>query len=395
MGTVDPPTEPLAGEHERDSLGALFLRFLKFGCLAFGGPVAQIHMIKAECVDEEKWITQEAFRRLLGVYQVMPGPEAHELCVYLGTLRRGKVGGVLAGLGFMLPGFLLMLGLSALYVEGVLDGFDAVFYGLKPIVAALVVAAVIRLARNVIDDRALVLIAVTAFVVTLWRPGAFALVLAGAGLANWSWRARPPTTSTLAFVPEAGLAVVAALGVLASVAAFVPDTLVSGLKTGSLTFGGAYTAIPFLQHDAVTVHGWLTTAEFLDGIAIGSVLPAPLIIFSTFVGYVASGLGGAFAMTAGIFLPAFLLPILLHERLVAITGNPRARAFLAGVTGGVIGLIAAVAIDVGRAGLVDAPTAVIAVIALVVMIRSRSKLTVLYLVGAGAAAGVLVQALGV
>src|SRR2546423_13207876 len=115
-----------------DSLRSIFIRFLKFGCLAWGGPAAQIAMIKSECVDEEHWISEESFRKLLAVYQVLPGPEAHELCVYFGRLRGGKVGGFLAGLGVMLPGFLLMFGLSALYVEANLAGaLEAPFFGLS------------------------------------------------------------------------------------------------------------------------------------------------------------------------------------------------------------------------------------------------------------------------
>src|SRR5215218_1662312 len=116
----------------KDPPGAIFVRFLRFGALAWGGPAAQIAMIKRECVDEERWTSEESFRKTLAVYQVLPGPEAHELCVYFGRLRGGKVGGFLAGLGFMLPGFVLMLGLSAAYVEANLAGhLEAIFYGLS------------------------------------------------------------------------------------------------------------------------------------------------------------------------------------------------------------------------------------------------------------------------
>src|SRR5918994_3069857 len=122
-----------------DSLSSIFVRFLKFGALAWGGPAAQIAMIKRECVDEERWVSEDAFKRTLAVYQVLPGPEAHELCVYFGRLRAGKLGGFLAGLGFMLPGFVLMLGLSVLYVEANLaDNLEELFYGLKAAVGALV-----------------------------------------------------------------------------------------------------------------------------------------------------------------------------------------------------------------------------------------------------------------
>src|SRR5687768_9527546 len=122
---------------DHDSLGSLFLRFLKFGCLAWGGPAAQIAMISKECVDEEQWVDAETFKKTLAVYQVLPGPEAHELCVYFGRLRAGRRGGFVAGLGFMLPGFVLMLGLSVLYVEAGLDErFEELFYGLNAAVGA-------------------------------------------------------------------------------------------------------------------------------------------------------------------------------------------------------------------------------------------------------------------
>src|SRR3954469_550882 len=179
---------PADGTPRTDSLGSIFLRFLKFGLLAWGGPAAQIAMIKHECVDEEHWISEAAFRKLLAVYQVLPGPEAHELCVYFGRLRGGRVGGFLAGLGFMLPGFVLMLGLSVLYVEAdVAQNLHALFYGLTAAVGALVARAVVRLSGSFITDVPLALLAVAAFALTVFASASFALVLLGAGLAYELW----------------------------------------------------------------------------------------------------------------------------------------------------------------------------------------------------------------
>src|SRR5687767_1366270 len=133
----------------REALWPLFLRFLRFGALAWGGPAAQIAMIKRECVDQEGWIDEEQFKKVLAVYQVLPGPEAHELCVYFGRERAGRLGGLLAGLGFMLPGFLLMLALSVLYVEvDLADHLDELFYGLTAAVGAIVARALVRLSRS-------------------------------------------------------------------------------------------------------------------------------------------------------------------------------------------------------------------------------------------------------
>src|SRR5687768_2219978 len=161
-----------------DSRRSIFLRFLKFGALAWGGPAAQIAMIKRECVDEERWISEETFRKTLAVYQVLPGPEAHELCVFFGRLRGGRLGGFLAGLGFMLPGFVLMLGFSALYVEANLEGdLEEIFYGLTAAVGAIIARALVRLSGNFITDVPLGVIAVAAFALTLLLDASFVLVL--------------------------------------------------------------------------------------------------------------------------------------------------------------------------------------------------------------------------
>ena len=366
---------------------ALFLRFLKFGALAWGGPAAQIDMIRRECVDEEGWVSEESFRKTLAVYQVLPGPEAHELCVYFGRVRGGRLGGFLAGLGFMLPGFLLMLGLSILYVEADLsDNLDELFYGLKAAVGAIIARALVRLGHTFVTDGALAVIALAAFVLTLTLSAGFVLVLLGAGLAYEAWtnaRRWAGRASSISLAPA--LIVLAALATVSLTA----EIFLEGLKAGLLTFGGAFTAIPLLEQTAVDGQGWLTQSQFVDGLAISGVLPAPLIIFSTFIGYLAGGLGGSLAMTLGIFLPAFVLPIFLHRQLVALAENPRVRPFLLGVAAAVIGLIAAVAVDIVETGVVDLPTALLAVGAFLALNRWHGKLTVLWVVlgcgGIGAA----------
>jgi chromate transporter len=376
------PATSRTSPRSADSLGSLFLRFLKFGCLAWGGPAAQIAMISKECVDDERWVSPETFKKTLAVYQVLPGPEAHELCVYFGRLRGGKLGGLVAGLGFMLPGFLLMLALSILYAEaGLARELDEVFYGLKAAVGALVAMAIVRLGRKFITDVPLALIAIASLALTLGLSVSFVLVLVAAGVAYELWTglaARRGSTLSIAAVP-------ALLFVLGAVTlSLTAEIFLEGLKAGLLTFGGAYTVIPFLQESAVDGHGWLTNAEFLDGIALGGVLPAPLIIFSTFVGYQAGGLEGSLAMTFGIFLPAFVFPIFFHRALVAVAENPRIRPFLLGVAAGVIGLIAAVTVDILETSVVDVPTALIAGASFALLYRFHGKLTVLVVVlGAG------------
>ncbi len=377
MSATEGPIE--AGQRGHPP-GAIFLRFLKFGALAWGGPAAQIAMIKHECVDEEGWVDEATFKKTLAVYQVLPGPEAHELCVYFGRLRGGKLGGFLAGLGFMLPGFLLMLGLSILYVEAELsDNLDELFYGLKAAVVAIIARALVRLSQTFITDVPLAVLAIAAFALTIFADAGFVIVLLGAGLLYelWtnarSWLDRPHSLSL-------GLP-----GVLIPLAGAITFSLTAeifweGLKAGLVTFGGAFTVIPYLQDVAVEGKSWLTESQFVDGLAIGGVLPAPLIIFSTFVGYITGGLVGGLAMTLGIFIPAFVFPIFFHRQLVVVAENERLHPFLLGVAAGVIGLIAAVTVDITDTGVVDVATATLAIGGFLVLNRWHGKLTVLYVV---------------
>jgi chromate transporter len=373
-----------------DSRAAIFLRFLRFGALAWGGPAAQIESIRHECVEEEGWVEEESFRRTLAVYQVLPGPEATELCVYFGLIRGGRLGGLLAGLGFVLPGFVLMLGFSILYVEADLAShLDELFYGLSAAVGALVARALVRLSRHFLTDAVLVAIAAAALGVTLIWGASFVLVLLAAGLAYELWVSTERWTGRANSISLGPIALVAlgAIGV-----SLTAELFFEGLKAGLLTFGGAYTVIPFLQDSAVDAHGWLTQDQFIDGLAIGGALPAPLIIIATFVGYVTGGLAGGVAMTFGIFLPAFLFPIFLHRPLVALAENPRVRPFLLGVAAGVIGLIAAVTLDILDAGVVDIPTALLAVAAFAALTRWHSRLTVVGVVLGCGLVGAALQA---
>jgi chromate transporter len=376
-----------------DSPISIFLRFLRFGALAWGGPAAQIAMIKHECVDELRWVSEETFRKTLAVYQVLPGPEAHELCVYFGRVRGGRIGGFLAGLGFMLPGFLLMLGLSVLYVEaGISESLDELFYGLSAAVGAVIARALVRLSGSFITDVPLALIAIVAFALTTFASATFVLVLLGAGLAyelivnaeRYTRRAHSVGLAPAALIVLAG----------AVTMSLTAEIFLEGLKAGLLTFGGAFTVIPFLQDSAVDANAWLTDKEFVDGLAMGGVLPAPLVIVGTFVGFVAGGTAGAFAMTLGIFLPAFVFPIFFHRSLVAVAENPRIRPFLLGVAAGVIGLIAAVTIEILDTSIVDLPTAILALGAFAALQRWHGKLTVLWVVLACGAIGFALQVTG-
>lgn len=384
-----------------EPLDKLFLRFLKFGFLAWGGPVAQIAMIRQELVAEEKWVTPEHFNRVLALYQVLPGPEATELAVYFGMLARGRIGGLLAGLGFVLPGFFLMFALTWLYVTYGLERtgtFAVVFAAVQAAVAALIVRAVHRIGGHVLEDGWLWAIALVAlfaqvagvhFGITLIVAG-FAYVL---GKQGWA-------SAAVALIVLCAAGVIAwatyngfQLAVLGSAAVqegtggaqrSLWELFVSGFKAGMLTFGGAYTVIPFLQEDAVAEGAWMTNAQFLDGLALGSLLPAPLIIFATFVGYLGGGAAGAVVLTFAIFLPAFAMTLLAHEQLERLVNRPGIREFLEGVTAGVVGLIAGTTVALILVGIVNMWTAAIFAVVLAALYLSKSKFVIpLVVAGAG------------
>jgi chromate transporter len=369
----------------RQSLAGLFGRFLRFGFLAWGGPVAQIDMIRQELVEEQGWVTRERFNRVLAVYQALPGPEAHELCVYFGMLARGRIGAVLAGLGFMLPGFVLMMALSWWYVTyGATAGSMALFLGFQAAVAAPIVRAVQRIGTHAITNGWLLAIAAAALVAQAAGVH-FGITLGGAGMAYAAVRGALPSP------PAAMLALPVSLApaVVQAVAPGVALLFLSGLRAGLLTFGGAYTVIPFLQHDAVVAGGWMTSAQFLDGLALSSILPAPLVIFGTFVGYVGGGPVGAVALTAGVFLPAFAFTLIGHQFFERLVDNRGVHALLDGVTAGVIGLIAATAIGLVGTAATSVATLAIFAGALAVVYAWRSRAAVPLVVLAGGVAGLL------
>lgn len=386
------------------SLPRIGLRFLRYGALAWGGPIAQIAMLRRELVDRDGWIASERFNRTLAVYQALPGPEAQELTIFFGMLARGRVGGLVAGLAFVLPGFVLIVTLAWLYVEvGITSPLAmAAFAGCQAAVLALIAHGLWRIGSRAVTDRYLLLAAGIAFVCGL-AGVAFLLPLAAAGLGYALIDRRRVWQGIAVLVAVASLAI--ALALAGDRATQPPSTdaaarsdvapaelFVSGLRAGALTFGGAYTAIPFVQDDATGPDGWMTTTQFLDGIALSGVIPAPLIIFGTFVGYVGGGLLGAIAITAGIFLPAFVITLVGHEQLEAIIGNRRIHALLDGVTAGVVGLVGATVIHLAPAALGSVAALVIFGGAVVVLQLWRAGVGTAVVIAAAAAAGILLGA---
>jgi chromate transporter len=403
-GDAAAPLAPDADEARPPELShaALFLRFLRFGALAFGGPVAQIAMIRRELVDEERWIGSESFNRLLAVMQVLPGPEAHELCVHLGIRAKGRLGGVLAGLGFMLPGLVLMLLLAWAYTRLPIDGtvLGAMFLGVQAAVLAVIVRAVHRIGEHILFGPSLWAAAIGAAAASFFGVS-FWIVLPAAGaayaLASTGRHALAAVVLLIAGVAAAWMLVGApAAGGAISLAGDAAPTAAAlfwaGLKGGLLTFGGAYTAIPFVRNDTAG-RGWMTDAQFLDGLALSGILPAPLVIFATFVGWISGGPVGALAITAGMFLPAFAFSLIFYERLEAVAEHKRLQLFLAGVAAGVVGLIVLTVLDLTRSTVERTPdlilSAAIFAVALAAMYWWRSKAATPVVLAIGALVGVV------
>ena len=402
----------MQGADSRESLRAIFWRFLRFGFLAWGGPVAQIAMIKRELVEEERWIEPSRFNKLLAIYQVLPGPEAHELCVHFGMMKGKRLGGLLAGLGFMLPGLVMVLIIAWLYQRLDLKQplLAALFAGIQIGVVALIVRAVHRISDHTLSDGWLWAIGVASaacaaldvsFWVTLPAAGLAYAALAGRrySLAALVLAAAVPLALLISQIPllvgskiPAGTAAHVQSGSIAVLALFL-----SGLKAGLMTFGGAYTAIPFVRGDAVG-RGWLSEGQFLDSLALSGIIPAPLIIFATFVGYIAGGLPGALAMTVGIFMPAFAFALLFYDRLERVVEDERLHRFLEGVAAGVVGLIAVTAVqlalNVGRSVPSVALGGAIFAAGLALLYLWKSKLNLPVVVLGSALAGAFLFRLG-
>lgn len=378
------PSPFAPGNPERPSLRYVFLRFLRLGGLAWGGPVAQIGMMHRELVERDGWVDETRFRKVLALYQALPGPEALELAVYFGMLKRGRAGGALAGLAFMLPGVVLLTLLAALYTATAETSRvgTLLLHGVRPAVLALVAWGLFRLARRSLPTLGLASVAVAAAVVGLVAPQvSFLIVLAAGGAATLAFAALAAPRRAAVLLPIAFLAPVAfgTLGAVAWVSA----------KAGLLSFGGAYTAIPFLREGAVDAHGWTTDAGFLDAFALAGLVPAPLIAVGTFVGYLAAGLPGALVATVCIFAPAFAFTLAGHDAMERIVDEPRLHAFLLGVTAAVLGLVLVATVPLARAALVDAWTAGIALAAFAAFLWGRLPVPVV--LAASALAGLAVR----
>jgi chromate transporter len=354
---------------ERGHMVELALYFLRLGFLGFGGPVALVGQMERELVNDKKWLSKEQMRESIAICQSLPGPLAIQAGIYVAWLRCGFWGAWLGGWCFILPNFVIVAALGALYVYlGDLQPVTAIFYGVSPAVIALILHSCYRLAKLGMEDWLQWAIAGVCFVVTVVLQAEVALLFIGAGIVGILYYGsifkRSSTAMQIAMIPAAAPAVapVATGSTLGKLLLFL-------LKAGSLTFGSGLVIVPFLEQGLVQQYGWLNEREFLIAVAIGMISPGPVVITATFVGYLVAGFWGSLVSTVGIFLPSFLLVLIVAPLLARHRGNANVQGFVKGAYAAAIGTILGACILLGKIAIGDWLTIAIAVVSLAVLFR--------------------------
>ncbi len=366
------------------SLWELIRLFLRLGVLAFGGPAAHIAMMEDEVVTRRKWLTREQLLDLIGATNLIPGPNSTELAIHIGFARCGWRGLIAAGVCFIVPAMLIVWLLAVVYMQyHTLPQVDWLFYGIKPVIVAIVVQALWRLGQSAVKGWltgvagglviALSLLDVSALVLLL---GAGLLVmLAGnwRGLnvnALWAAVALPSQVSTGGSAEPSTLAVFGFF-----------------LKVGSVLYGSGYVLLAFLQNDLVERWQWLTSDQLLDAVAIGQLTPGPVFTTATFIGYVLAGHTGALVATLGIFLPSFILVAAVNPWIPYLRRSPWTSRFLDGVVVASMGLMAVVAGKLAFTAWVDGVTVGLALLSGIALFRFRINSAWLILAGAAVGLG--------
>src|SRR6266576_4088703 len=299
----DESTESQATEDRMPSWREVFLYFLFLGFVNVGGPVAQITMMYNHMVERRHWLSKDRFVKIMAFCHMLPGPEALQLAIYVGYLKRKLIGGMLAGITFILPGALVMVVLSWLYVKyGGLPQVNDALYVLKPAVLGIIGAGIIKLGRASIRNLFLALLLIASFVGMRFGGINFLLILILAGLLNLLFKEGLPRLRNTTPSLKATIVVAALLLPLIDSRLFQISWLF--LKTGFLSFGGAYASLIFVQQGAVAQHQWLTDGQLLYGVALSVATPGPFMLFTTFAGYRAGGVSGAVLATFFVFLPS-------------------------------------------------------------------------------------------
>jgi chromate transporter len=373
--TSPEPTTPDAlapALPQRRPLREIVIYFLRLGTLGFGGPVALVGLMEKELVQDRQWLTREEMRNAVAVSQSLPGPLAIQVGIFIAYLRGGFWGAWAGGWAFILPNFLIVAALGALYVHfGGLSWMTAVFYGVSPAVIALIIHSCWRLAKLGMEDWLQWVIAAACFLVTVWLEAEVAILFIISGIVGIAWYGslfrgwKSPPTALFALAPVSiGTTKTASADILGRLLAFF-------LKAGSLTFGSGLVIVPFLEKGLVQQTGWLNGREFLVAVAVGMISPGPVVITATFVGYLVAGFWGSLVSTVGIFLPSFLLILIVAPILVRHRANPNVEGFVKGAYAAAIGTILGACILLGKIAIGDWLTVLVGLGSLAVLFRFK------------------------
>jgi chromate transporter len=376
----------------------IFWYFLRLGWLAFGGPVGQIGLMHLEVVERRKWIDEEEFVRALNFCHVLPGPEALQLAIYIGYKKGRSLGGLLAGVLFILPGYVTLTSLAWIYVRfGNSPQVLGVLWGFRPVGLALLLAALVRISRAALKGVFPVALALAAFVAFYFGRLPFIFVLIGCGLVHVAWRNIEPLSRSPALL--ALLMLPGGVETAQSAGRRLVDISWLFFKVGLLSFGGAYAALPYIREGAVSTYGWITDHQMIDALALGETTPGPLISIGIFVGFLAGNRAGvpwlgATAATFWLFLPSFVFVLGAARHMDRLTSMPGVGEFLKGVTSGVVGLMFSISIPLAKVafvprGEIDWVTLVLGLAALAALTFWKWRLNVVVVVLAGGALGLL------
>lgn len=403
----------LSPTDRRQRLQELAVVFLKLGTIAFGGPAAHIAMMDDEVVKRRQWMSRERLLDLLGITNLIPGPNSTELAIHIGYERAGWRGLVIAGVCFILPAMLMVWAIAALYVRyQTLPQLEWLLYGVKPVIIAIVLQALWKLGKAAIKDRITALAAATAIVSFALGFNELALLgllglatmllrigLAGRSNGRSSWMLLPllpavtqSWSGLLAQLAQLPLAAGSTSVAVTSTPATWLQVFWFFLKVGSVLYGSGYVLLAFLQRGLVEQTQWLSSQALLDAIAIGQITPGPVFTTATFVGYLLAGSAGAIAGTIGIFLPAFVLVLIINPWATKLRQSRWASGFLDGVNAASLGLMAVVSWQLTQAAIVDGWTLGLGLLSALLLFRFRWNSA--WLVLGGGLVGLLIQGLG-
>jgi chromate transporter len=369
-------------------LGEVARLFLKLGIIGFGGPAAHIAMMRDEVVRRRRWVSDERFLDLLGMTNLVPGPNSTEMAIHLGYARAGWPGLVLGGSCFIVPAMLIVLALAWLYVRyGTAPAATSALYGVIPVILAIVTQAMWALARTAVKGPLLGALGLAALALSLAGFNELALLFGGGALVVLARLARRPRLDVAALAAVVGLPGIAlGQGMVAAAPVSLPTLALVFLKIGATLYGGGYVLLAFLRNDLVDRLGWLGDRQLLDAIAIGQVTPGPVFTTATFIGFVLAGWTGAVLATIAIFLPSFVFVALSHPLLPRLRGSHGTAAFLDGVNVAALGLMVAVTWQLARGAIADWFTVALVVVAGALLLRGG--INSVWLIVGGAAAGI-------